>query len=342
MRILAIKLRQIGDTVIWTSALAALREQFPSAEITVMTYATNAPVLVNSSDVNKFYFLKTKSRWELIQALWRARWWKYDWLLGFHATTSLCRWAWLAGARRLALHHHSWAWTPRGSVEVPEPGKLEDAISRDYQIVRAVIRAEGVSGQPKRMPTRIVVSTVEAMRAEEQVVRAIEAVGGDPKKKRFVFLPGAAQHLRRYPRDLWLKLVEDVARKGEFQLLVMVDASLSAEWGLREECARLRVPLFDSGTLRDFIVLMSRAERAFANDSGPGHMAVALGLKTTFVFGPGCVGDWHPYDDAEHPVLRVAVECRLEGPRDQERFQFCVVKECAHHKCMRGIQIQFE
>lgn len=339
MRILAIKLRAIGDTVIWTSALSALREQFPAAEITVMTYASNAPVLVNSNIVNKYYFLKKRSHWELILALWRARWWRYDWLLGFHATASLTRWAWLARAKKMALHHHSWTHTPLGSVPIANPGRLQDAVSRDYEVVRAVFRAEGYQKEPKRMPTKIEVSTVEAIRAEEAVRSAILAAGGDPTQKRKAFLPGASQYLRRYPKELFLKVIEREIARGEFQPLVLVDRAVSEEWNLREECARLKIPLFDEDTLRDFMIKMSRAQVAFGNDSGPSHMAVALGLKTTFVFGPGCVGDWHPYDKNENPVLRVAVDCRSEGPRDQERFQFCTVVECAHHKCMRGIVI---
>ena len=152
------------------------------------------------------------------------------------------------------------------------------------------------------------------------------------------FLPGAGHHLRRYPKDLWLRILEREIQRGEYQPVVMADAALASEWNLEPECTRLKVPLFDEGSLRDFIIQVSRCKKAFANDSGPGHMAVALGLDTTFVFGPGCVGDWHPYDSLKHPVLRVPVDCRSEGPRDQERFQFCTVTECPHHKCMRGIE----
>lgn len=44
MRVLAVKLRAIGDSVIWTAALAALGKAHPEAEIEVLTYASNAPV----------------------------------------------------------------------------------------------------------------------------------------------------------------------------------------------------------------------------------------------------------------------------------------------------------
>jgi len=334
MKILAVKLRAIGDTVIWTSALTALHKAYPSAQIHVLTYSSNAAVLGNLAGVHATHFLKTKSRWELIKHLWALRKYKFDWLLGFHASTSLCRWAWLVNAKRMALHHHSWTHTPRGSVPIAEPGKLEDAISRDYQLLRAM----GLN--PAKEPTTIELRGDEKQWAENHLKHEIQAAGGDPEKPIFLFLPGASQHLRRYPKDLWLGQVKSLNSGGKYQPVVIVDQELGREWGLEEECLKMRIPLVMGGTLRAFVALISKGERALANDSGPGHIAVALGVTTSFIFGPGCAGDWHCYDRQKHPIYRVAdVDCRLEGPPDREEFRFCTVKTCNHHKCMREIRL---
>lgn len=334
MKILAVKLRAIGDTVIWTSALAALRKAYPQAQIHVLTYASNAAVLGNSSDVHFTHFLKTKSHGELIKHLWALRRQKFDWMLGFHATTSLCRWAWLVGAKQTALHHHSWTKTPRGSVTIPEPGKLEDAIARDYQVLRAM----GI--HPGREPTHIAIRGDEKQWAQNMVGEEIRKAGGDAGKPRFLFLPGAGHHLRRYPKDLWLEQVRKIQAGGKYQPVVLVDDELGREWNLEEECLKMRLPLVIGGSLRAFLALVSTGSRSLANDSGPGHISVALGVATGFVFGPGCAGDWHCYDRVKHPIYRVAgVECRLEGPRDREEFQFCTVSACNHHKCMREIRL---
>lgn len=331
-KILAIKLRAIGDTVIWTSALSQLRREWPDAEIHALTFATNQAVLHNHPAIDKLHLLSGKGRWELIKTLYSLRSQKYQWVMGFHATTSLCRWAWLAGGSRLALHHHSWMHTPKGSVTLSAPARLQDAISRDHQILEAL----GFSGPT--LPTSLWLTNEEKKRAEDLVCQRIRACGGNEDKARLAFLPGAGHHLRRYPKDLWLPVVERVAKAGLQQPLVVIDRAVSEEWGLREECARLNVPLFDDGGLRDFMAVVSRAQAALANDSGPGHIAVALGLKTTFLFGPGCVGDWHCYELSRHPVLRASVSCRTEGPKNDERFQFCTVDVCEHHSCMRKIK----
>ena len=334
MKILAIKLRAIGDTVIWTSALAALRKAHPNAEIHILTYHANAAVLADQNFYNRAHFLKSKGRFELIRMLWSLRGEKFEWLLAFHATTSLCRWAWLCGAKHMVLHHHSWTYTPKGSEPIPEPGKLENAILRDYQILRAM------RTNVTQEPTHIAITQDESQWAVKILNEKIAEAGGDVTRPRYLFLPGAGHHLRRYPKDLWWPEVLKIRDQGIFQPVVLADEELAREWNLEEECLKMRLPLVQGGSLRAFIALISRGQKALANDSGPGHISVALGLPTSFVFGPGCAGDWHCYDPKLHPIYRVAdVDCRLSGPRDREIFQYCSVESCNHHKCMREIRL---
>ena len=333
MKILAIKLRAIGDTVIWTASLNALHAQFPDAVIHVLTHPANVAVLEGSKSVDEVHVIAPSSKWALLRMLWKMRSESFDWLLGFHATKSLCHWAWLAGAKKMVLHHHSWAFTPKGSERLDQPGALIDAVARDLEVLKAM------GFEAPRGPTQIVIKATERDWAENLVEARIRGCGGDPIKPRLAFLPGASHHLRRYPRDLWLPLLERTKAEGKYEPLVICDAALAEEWDLVEECKRLRVPLFARGSLREFITVVSRAHRALANDSGPGHIAVACGITTDFVFGPGCVGDWFPYEGSNNKVHRVDVNCRLSGPPHLEKFRFCTVNTCDHHSCLRKLTI---
>jgi ADP-heptose:LPS heptosyltransferase len=342
-KILAVKLRAIGDTVIWTAALNRLRRARPEAEIHVLTYAGNEAVLRHHPAVDRAHFLPSKSGVDLARGLWRLRSERFDWLLGFHATTSLCRWAWLAGAGRMILHHHSRTRAPRGSLPVEGAGRLEDAISRDARVLAAMGFGPLAPQSGDATVTSLQLSGEEGAAAERRMAETIRAVGGDPALPRFLFLPGAGHSLRRYPKDLLLPEIARVRESGVWQPVVIVDRAVSLEWDLAGACTPLGVPLLDQAGLREFIALVSRGHRALANDSGPGHIAVALGLTTDFVFGPGCVGDWHCYDRARHPLHRVPdLDCRLEGPQDRDEFRFCTVDECAHHSCLRRLRLDLD
>ncbi len=323
-KILCIKLRALGDAAIWTAALNSLRAQFPEAEIHVLTWDSNHAILQNHPAVNRLHLIK-KSRLALLLALWRMRSLQFDFLLGFHATTSLCRWAWIAGAKQMVLHHHSWPWTPQGSLPLAEPGKLEDTILRDQQVLRAI-------GITKSANTSIHITVEENRIAQDRTKNLWQN-----KKPVLALLPGAAAHLRRYPRDLWLRLIEQLQNENSYNILVLADQSLADDWKLDDECRARKIPLFADISLREYLAVLKQAHVAVANDSGPLHMAVALGLKTVAVFGPGCVGDWHPYKEKAHRLLWQNVDCRAEGPQDKPQFQFCRVQSCSHHKCMRSI-----
>ena len=116
---------------------------------------------------------------------------------------------------------------------------------------------------------------------------------------------------------------------------MLVDRELSEQWNLRKVCGEFNIPIIDDVSLREFMSLIAQCEKSICMDSSPLHFSVALGLKTYCLFGPGCVGDWHPYDKKHHKVFRLDVDCRLEGPRDQEQFQYCTVSSCDHMSCMK-------
>lgn len=329
MRILAIKLRELGDTIIWTSALQALSKLFPQGEIHTLTLRANEPILQNLPFIQQQHYLEKRSGLELISKLIKMRQWKFDSLLGFHANTSLVRWSFLAGSKQKVLHHHSWLHTPRqSSLPIAEPGKLENSILRDYQILRALGFKDNLE------KTHIEITDAEKKWAHEKLSDL------SSEKPKLALLPGARTHLRRYPVDLWTQKVKLIQEQNKFAPVVLADQSISKDWDLKSLCKELDIPLIDNVTLRQFMALISICQYGISQDSGPNHMAVALGLKTVTLFGPGCYGDWHPYDEKTNPVLRVPVDCRGSGPRDLPDFQYCAVQECSHHSCLRNISPQ--
>lgn len=99
-RILAVELADIGDLILVTPALAALRETFPSAQIDVLTTAHAAPIL-NGTPLadnvilfNKFAFdrplnllnpVNWREGWRLARKLRACH---YDVVLFFHHLTT--------------------------------------------------------------------------------------------------------------------------------------------------------------------------------------------------------------------------------------------------------------
>jgi ADP-heptose:LPS heptosyltransferase len=85
---------------------------------------------------------------------------------------------------------------------------------------------------------------------------------------------------------------------------------------------------------QDLGALLSRCALLVANDSGPKHVAAALGTPTVTLYGPTHPATWHP-PEGPHTVVEAtgldclhcnANHCPLEGER--------------HHRCMRDLSVE--
>jgi len=75
------------------------------------------------------------------------------------------------------------------------------------------------------------------------------------------------------------------------------------------------------------------------NDSGPRHLAVAVGTPTVTLFGPEHPFEWHPYPEDRHPRFFVDnLPCRRDAMPGMPAW--CGLHDCVAeaHKCMTMIE----
>ncbi|KKK71455.1 hypothetical protein LCGC14_2913750, partial [marine sediment metagenome] len=78
-------------------------------------------------------------------------------------------------------------------------------------------------------------------------------------------------------------------------------------------------------TLREATAVIRNARFMITNDSGPMHIAAALGVPTYAIFGPTSPGLTGPYGQG-HTIIRTGDDC---SP--------CFKRSCEHTKCMEGV-----
>jgi len=76
-------------------------------------------------------------------------------------------------------------------------------------------------------------------------------------------------------------------------------------------------------SLQDLSALIQQSTIYIGNDSGPSHLAAAVGTPTVVIFGPGDVERYCPRGKSEIRVARFAMDC---SP--------CYLESCSHHSCM--------
>jgi heptosyltransferase-2 len=153
-KILAIKTRAIGDTVLATAAIDELRKTFPSSEIHLLLASQSAPVFEGHPAATKIWTFERQrdaaSRAKSVAGLaLKLRREHYDTVINFHASPSSATLALATGARTRAIHFHGHKDKNRYStVEIPGKGILKPIIERDMDVLRAL----GIHVPPGRLP----------------------------------------------------------------------------------------------------------------------------------------------------------------------------------------------
>ena len=125
-------------------------------------------------------------------------------------------------------------------------------------------------------------------RARELVA---EAFGGTVPERFVVVAPGARWATKKWPAEFFLSVIASLARRMpdlKFLLVGTKDETADAEAILREAAAAgLPVASVCGKTgVGDLMEVVRMSSLMLCNDSGPMHIAAALGVPVTAVFGP--------------------------------------------------------
>lgn len=322
VRILAVKWRGLGDTVLWTSALQALRDHFPSAKIDLAFPSSFAALFEADPRFDRRFLLeRSLAATARLGTLWRDR--RYDWFLGFHASGRLVPLAVLSGARKRVLHHHS--RRPRSffsHVSIPRLGQGAAATERDTNVARALGWVGGAPAPRLFVDPRSRLEGRARLRDWQDESRPLVVLG-----------PESTRPAKQWPWERFDEVARALLPSCRVALVAQSPEALPGwfvgRWGRH---------LLATPSLRDLLSVLSVTDCYVSGDSGAKHVACALGVATVTVFGPESVGEWHPYSLDRHPVLRVPAACRDNDP-SPTAFAWCGAHSCpiSSHHCLTTI-----
>jgi heptosyltransferase-2 len=162
------------------------------------------------------------------------------------------------------------------------------------------------------------------------VSNLLDQLGLSEPARLIALAPGAKRSTNRWPPEMFAEVGQYVAGKG-YHLLVLGSASE------RELCQQVcdgvggyAHNMAGSLSIIESAALLSRCELLVTNDSGPQHVAAAVGTPCISLFSFSDVkGKWWPYGK-NHTVLQKWVSCHT-----------CFREECPYdNKCVKSISIE--
>jgi heptosyltransferase-2 len=334
-RILVRGVNWLGDAVMTTPALARLREAHPAARITLLTPAALADLWsCHPSLSDLITFEPRENPWQIVRRLRRG---KYDWGLVFPNSPRSALDLFLTAIPRRIGYGRPWRnWLLTDCV----PPRL-DEVRMHKRSVREIRRlnADDHPAQPPLYPARahhiyqyldlvaatgaqagplaprLIVTTQEVAEAQAKFLPQ-----PSPAVQWLGLNPGAAYGpAKRWPADRFVEAAAAIHRQTRCGWLVFggpgeVTQSAEIVRNLGRAAVSPVVELAGKTTLRQLCALLRLCAVVMTNDSGPMHVAAALGTPVVALFGstsPELTGPGDPshVPGGRHIILTEHVCC---------------------------------
>ncbi len=338
-RILVTKFRAMGDTILLTAALKELQRNFPNAQIHAAVTDPWIWLLEGFPGVTKLIPVtwhndraaRTKAATRLAFQLRKE---SYDLVCAFHSSPAAAMVALSTGAKVRAVHFHSFkAKNLYSTVSIPGKGVMKPVVQRDLDTIRGL----GIEVRDEVMPELFLKQSEKELAEEE--FRA----WGLSRPVLGIAL-GASRATKIWPIHRFAEVAQKWVAETKGSVLVISgpgEEKLNEEFfhavpnlpGLREQ-----IQIMPSCNVRLLAARISRLNVLLGNDSGPRHLAAALGVPTVTLFGPEHPLEWHPYAQDRHPRLFVeGLACRNQ--EEPGSPPWCGLQECIvqAHQCMTRI-----
>ena len=303
-KLLVIRLRSIGDAVLTTPSLFALRRFLPQVEIHILLEDWVAPLLNGSPLVDRVISIPrhgNSARARVARELHRI---SYDVVYNLHGGTTATFLARASGAtHRVGFCHYQYARLHNHVAPSPQQIWSRPTLHSAEQQLALI----GWTGVPvtDRPATRLSVTE----KAAQSISARLAANGIQDGQPLALFHPAAAFETKRWPAENFARIADEVAARG---LLPVVIASAKEKHVLDTVVAHsaTRVVAFDDLPLPEVSALAAQARLFIGNDSGIAHIAAAVNTPCVVIFGSSNVAHWRPWTTNRNEVVREELSCQ--------------------------------
>jgi predicted lipopolysaccharide heptosyltransferase III len=302
--VLVVRLRSIGDTVLSTPSLYALRRFLPDAQIDFLLEDWVAPLLDGNRDASRILTVRrdsTASRLALVRQLRSAR---YDVAFNLHGGSTAALLTRASGARR-RVGYASYRFSRLHNYAAPPATDLwRQAKTHSVEQQLGLLGWVGVP-VTDRPATRLFV----ADETDAGVARRLDVAGIGATQPYALFHPAAAFDSKRWDARNFARVADRLDARGFAVVAVAAPGETDVVRAFAESAQKARVMSFNDLSLPEVTALTARARLFVGNDSGIAHIAAAVRTPSVVVFGSSNVAHWRPWTDAPAEVVREEMPC---------------------------------
>jgi len=267
----------MGDCLLLTSPIRALKEEFPGFRISVLVESRFADCFKSNPDIDEVLPIHRKS--EAVRLLTQ----RFDLIVNLHGGPTSLMYALTARGPHIGFEQFQYPWLYRGLLPPPDPS---------VHSVEATMNAFRWMGVRRQAPP--------ALRYEARTSLTL------PPGPYAVLHPGAVMETKRWEAARFAKFARSLQELG----LTVVLTCGPGEEGVVAEVARdIPSPKLVLGPRIPELAELIRGAKLYAgNDSGPMHLAAAVGTPIVALWGSSDSRRWRPWN-VNHVVVQNPFEC---------------------------------
>ena len=306
-RVLVVRLRSIGDTVLTTPSLFALRRFLPGARIDILLEDWVAPVLAGSGLVDRVIPIPRDSTTARARIARELRATHYDVVYNLHGGTTATLLTRATGAKhRVGFEHYQYARLHNHAA----PSSLDIWQRSKLHSVEQQLALIGWTGVPvtDRPATKLAVNE-DALVSVSAKLRGADWEGFDKGEPFAVIHPAAAFETKQWATEKFARVAEELSGRGLTPVAIVSPTEKQLAESLVNQSSARVIALTDL-SLPEVTALASRARLFVGNDSGIAHIAAAAGAACVVIFGSSNVAHWRPWTTQANEVVLEEMPCQ--------------------------------
>lgn len=319
-KILFVTLSNIGDVILTLPVLTALKQRWPSAEITVITSLRGSAVFEGDERVSQVLIFEKSSpwheRWKFIRSLQKRK---------FDLTVDLRR-SWFG------FLSNSRCKTPLFRFFRMKP------ISKKEEHMDSLRRLEGFRDITLNS-LGVILAVPDSYRRSLDL--KLKEKGITPEDYWVTICPGAKSDIKRWTLDGFVQVADRLIAEEKIKV-VWAGTKEDSEFVrfIRQRMKSPSVDLSGETSLKELAALFERSSLVISNDSAPAHLADCLRRPLIVLFGPTNEKKYGPTSPSSSVIRRKIFCSPCEKP--QCRFQHECMTELYSEDVFRQAQLMLK
>ncbi len=310
-KILIIKLRYIGDVLLATPTVRAIKAAWPDVRVTTMVNRGTEDVLSGNPDLDEIMVLDKGSLGAQSRLIAGLRHRQFDTVIDLTDGDRSAFLSWISGAPVRIGFNDEQRWRGHYYTKiVPSVPGTRHRVDRDLEALKPI----GIQAGSK--DPQLWLTPEEEKSADE----LLDQLGVQRSQSMMILQPGARYWFKAWPQERFAELADRLTAHYSCQVLIggsHQDIDLAEQ--IRQIAKSKPIVMAGRTTIKQFAAIAKKSALFVGSDSGAMHMASAVGTPVVALFGPSNPREWGPRGGPVEVIYK-EIDCR----------------SCFHPTCIKG------